>query len=116
MATSSLSSVSGLANTWSSQVATDQLTQKARDVDGQKAEQNPELRKVFDSFVGETFFGQMISSMRKTVDKPAYMHGGRAEEVFQGQLDQLLSQRMAEASASQFSGPMIDLMMLPRSN
>jgi hypothetical protein len=50
--------------------------------------------------------------MRKTVRKPAYFHGGRAEEVFQGQLDQVLSEKLSEASAGSFSGPMYELFCL----
>lgn len=73
-----------------------------------------ELREVFDDFVGQTFFKQMLSAMRKTVDKPAYFHGGRAEEVFQGQLDQVLSEHMTEATASDFTDPMFELYMLKR--
>ncbi|HEU0068949.1 MAG TPA: hypothetical protein VFQ26_06760, partial [Nitrospiraceae bacterium] len=44
------------------------------------------LREVFDEFVGQSFYQQLLGAMRKTVNKPAYFHGGRAEEVFQGQL------------------------------
>jgi peptidoglycan hydrolase FlgJ len=73
-----------------------------------------ELRKTFDSFVGETFYGQMLSSMRKTVGKAAYFDGGRAEEIFRGQLDQVISQKLTEASAGTFSGPMFDLFALQR--
>lgn len=73
-----------------------------------------ELRKAFQDFVGQTFFGQMLSAMRKTVDKPAYLHGGRTEEVFQAQLDQVLSEKMSDASAETFSGPMYKLFTLPR--
>lgn len=76
---------------------------------------NPELRKQFDTFVGEAFYGQMLASMHKTVGKPAYFHGGRAEEVFQGQLDQILSTKLTEASANQFTGPMFELFSLSRS-
>ena len=64
------------------------------------------LREVFDQ--------QMLGAMRKTVEKPAYFHGGRAEEIFQGQLDQVLSEKMSAASAAQFTGPMFDLFMLER--
>jgi hypothetical protein len=67
-----------------------------------------ELREQFTQFVGETFFGQMIKAMRATVGKPAYFHGGRAEEVFQGQLDQKLAEHLTEASADKFSEPMFD--------
>ena len=76
--------------------------------------EDPKLRKAFSSFVGQTFYGQMLSAMRKTVDKPAYFHGGRAEEIFQGQLDQTLSEHLADASADDFIGPMFDLFTLPR--
>lgn len=75
-----------------------------------------ELRDAFDQFVGETFFSQLISQMRKTVDKSAYFHGGRGEEVFQGQLDQMFAQRMTEASADTFTGPMFELFSLRRPN
>ena len=74
--------------------------------------ENPQVREVFEEFVGQTFYGQMLSSMRKTLGKPAYFHGGRGEEVFQGQLDQILAERLSEASASQFTGPMFELFSL----
>lgn len=80
-----------------------------------KAAESSELRETFDKFVGEVFFGQMMESMRKTVGKPAYMHGGRGEEVFQKQLDQVFSEEMTKASASQFTGPMFELFALNRS-
>ncbi len=72
------------------------------------------VREAFHDFVGQTFFMQLLSEMRKTVDKPAYLHGGQGEEIFQGQLDQVLAERLSDASAEQFSGPMFDLFMLPR--
>jgi hypothetical protein len=71
-------------------------------------ERNDELRERFTQFVGETFYGQMIKAMRSTVGKPAYFHGGRAEEVFRGQLDQALAEHMTQASADQFSGPLFE--------
>jgi flagellar protein FlgJ len=74
-----------------------------------------QLREAFDSFVGETFYGQLLSAMRKTVDKSAYFHGGRAEEVFQGQMDQILAQKLTESTASQFTQPMFELFELHRS-
>lgn len=79
------------------------------------AARRQELREVFDRFVGETFYNHMFQAMRKTVGRPAYLHGGRAEEVFQTQLDQLLSARMSAASAESFTGPMFELFQLPRS-
>ncbi len=78
------------------------------------AAQNPELRKAFDAFVGQTLFGQLLHSMRQTVGKPAYFNGGRAEEIFQQQLDQVLAKNMSESSADKFSGPMFELFTLQR--
>jgi Rod binding domain-containing protein len=71
------------------------------------------LREAFDKFVGNTFFSQMLSSMRKTTGKAAYFNGGRAEEIWQSQLDQVLAEKLTDASADQFSGPMFELFMLP---
>jgi peptidoglycan hydrolase FlgJ len=74
-----------------------------------------ELRETFDTFVGEAFFGEMISSMRKTVGESAYFHGGQAEKMFTERLDQVLSEEITKSSASQVSGPMFELFMLNRS-
>ncbi len=73
-----------------------------------------ELREAFGQFVGETFFGQMLSAMRKTVGKPSYFHGGQAEEMFRGQLDQILAEKMSKASSDSFTDSMFDLFQLKR--
>jgi Rod binding domain-containing protein len=70
------------------------------------------MRETFDSFVGETFYGQMLASMRKTVGKAAYFDGGRAEEIFRGQLDQVISQDLAKSAAPSFTEPMFELFAL----
>lgn len=72
------------------------------------------LREVFDEFVGQSFYGLMLKSLRESTQKPAYFHGGRGEEVFQGQLDQRLVEEMSKASADQFTGPMFELFNLSR--
>jgi Rod binding domain-containing protein len=64
------------------------------------------LQKAYTDFVGKTFFGQMMKAMRSTVDKPAYFHGGQAEEAFRSQLDQQLADAMSNASADQIAEPM----------
>ena len=81
----------------------------------QEGEKPSEMREAFDSFVGQTFYSQMIKSMHKLHSKPAYFHGGRAEEAFQSQLDQTWSEQMTKASAHSFTGPMFDHFMLSRS-
>lgn len=68
-------------------------------------------REVFDTFFGETFYGQMLKSLRSTAHKPAYFHGGRAEEIFQGQLDQMLAQELTRSDASQMTDAMFQAFM-----
>ena len=72
------------------------------------------VREKFQTVMGEMLFGQMLKSMRKTVGKPAYFHGGRAEEIFTQQLDEVLAQTLSESSADQYMGPMYDLWALGR--
>lgn len=79
-----------------------------------KAADDQALRGAFNDFVGQTFFSQMLQSMRKTVGKSAYFNGGRAEEIFTGQLDQVLAEKMSKASASKFTDPMYELFTAQR--
>ncbi|MGB0598014.1 MAG: rod-binding protein [Rubripirellula sp.] len=74
-----------------------------------------ELEEAFTDFVGQTLFGSMLASMRKTVGKPAYMHGGRTEEVFQKQLDEIMVEELTEASAKDIAQPMFELFQMQRS-
>lgn len=76
--------------------------------------QQPELQEKFTEFVGQTLFGNMLASMRKSVGKPAYLHGGRTEEVFQQQLDQKLVEELTDASAGSIAEPMFELFNLQR--
>jgi Rod binding domain-containing protein len=71
--------------------------------------ENTEAKEKFQEILGELLFGQLLKSMRRTVDKPAYFHGGRAEEVFTQQLDQVLAQKMSQSAGDQFLGPMYEL-------
>ncbi|HZZ26861.1 MAG TPA: rod-binding protein [Pirellulales bacterium] len=79
-----------------------------------KTGKNDALRDSFDSFVGETFYGQMIKSMQKMHDKPAFMYGGRAEEAFQSQLDQTWAEQMSKATAHTFTDSMYNLFTMNR--
>ncbi|MGO8749548.1 MAG: rod-binding protein [Thermoguttaceae bacterium] len=80
-----------------------------------KTQANQEkLQSAFQSVVGETLYGQVLKSMRKTVGKSKYFNGGRGEEVFQQQLDQVLAQKMSQASGKRLSQPMLDLFTLNR--
>ena len=73
-----------------------------------------ELKAAFGDFVGQTFYGQMLKALRKSVDKAPYFDGGQTEEVFRNQLDQVLAEKLSEASADSFSGPMFELFQLNR--
>ena len=66
------------------------------------------VRDAFTHFIGETFFSQMLKAMRKSVGKPAYFHGGQAEEIFRSQLDQTLADEMTKASADKLADPLFE--------
>ncbi len=59
--------------------------------------QDEVLRKRIDELVGMTFYGTLLKTMRDSALKAPYGHGGRGEEVFRGQLDLLLAERMGRA-------------------
>jgi hypothetical protein len=80
----------------------------------QRPGDNEKVREAFTDFVGNTFFSQLVTAMRKTVDKPAYFHGGRAETVFQAQMDERMVEAMTKATADTFAGPMYELFALGR--
>jgi Rod binding domain-containing protein len=61
-----------------------------------------ELRAAFQDAVGSLFYGQMIKALRSGVGKPAYLHGGQAEEMFQLQMDQQVAASLARDHASGF--------------
>lgn len=77
-------------------------------------QEDDKLKRAFHDFVGQTLFAQMIASMRSTQEEPAYFHGGRAEKIFQGQLDQALTEEISNASSEMVAGPMYELFQLRR--
>ena len=79
------------------------------------AKQPDELKEAFQDFVGQTFFGEMIKAFRTTQQPSKYFHGGRAEEIFQGQFDQVLTEKLSAASADKIADPMYELFMMKRS-
>ncbi|HOM19287.1 MAG TPA: rod-binding protein, partial [Thermoguttaceae bacterium] len=90
------------------------LPQALQTGDSTKGTSKDQLRKTFDTFLGEVYFGQMLKAMRKTVGKPAYVYGGQAEEIFTQQLDQVLAESLTKTLAPEFSGPMFELFTLSR--
>jgi Rod binding domain-containing protein len=66
------------------------------------AERDAELRKTFQHAVAGVLFAQMLKALRASVGKPAYLHGGQAEEMFQSQFDQHLAEQLAQTKGSPF--------------
>ncbi len=113
-----LSSISNLESTKQNQaidLAKSLLTEKSEKSQREKlGEGKDEVKEAFQDFVGQTFFGQLISSMRSTQGEAPYFNGGRAEKIFQGQLDQVLAEEISNASASQIADPMYKLFQMHR--
>lgn len=85
---------------------------EARAVSGNKSQ--ADLKDAFSDFVGQTFYGQMLASLRSTEGKVAYMNGGRGEEIFRGQLDQVIAEKLSDATSSQIADPMFELFQLQK--
>lgn len=72
--------------------------------------QSPDkVRTLFDRWVGTTFYGLMLQSANKTVGKPAYFHGGRAEETFRNQLSIELAEEMAKNNGAHLGDSLFEL-------
>jgi len=110
-----LNAVNSLS-TASSSPWTERTTSQAKKQGLQSAssQNDGDLHAAFDQFVGESLYGQMLKSLRASQHKPAYFYGGRGEEVFQQQLDQLLAEKMSKANAATFAEPMFELSSLAR--
>jgi Rod binding domain-containing protein len=102
--------ISAINSTMAAQLSAMQTLHSAQRAGMPRVEndKSTQLREHFTQFVGEAFFGQMLKAMRATVGKPAYFHGGRAEEVFQGQLDQHLAEHLTATSATKLAEPMFN--------
>ncbi len=75
---------------------------------------NDPLKQAFEDFVGQTFFAELIKSYRSTQQPAAYFNGGRAEQIFQGQLDQILAEQLSKRSADKIADPMYERFMARR--
>ena len=72
----------------------------------QRVDDARELQQAFQDFVGKSFYGEMLKSMRSTVGEPAYFHGGNAEKIFQQQLDHQLGDEMSKSNAGDLAAAM----------
>lgn len=73
-------------------------------------EEDKEFRKVMHQLVGEVLFGTMMRQFREAQEPDPYFHGGRGEELFQSQLDQIYVERMTNASSHSISDAMFNQM------
>jgi Rod binding domain-containing protein len=89
-----------------------ELAEQEKPADGN----DQRFRELLHQFVGQTLFGQMLKSMRATQEKNPYFNGGRAEEIFQSQLDMELTDQMTKATSKTLSEPMYKLMKAPKSH
>ncbi|MFO0948675.1 MAG: rod-binding protein [Planctomycetota bacterium] len=64
------------------------------------------LHDKFQEFVAGTFYKTLLAAMRKTTSGKTLIHGGRAEEIFQSQLDNTLTDQLANSHGSSLSDKM----------
>ena len=62
------------------------------------------LRQMIDEVVGVTFFEPMLKAAHNSAIKGKYGHGGRGEEIFQGQLDAELARNMGRGVKTDLGG------------
>ena len=62
------------------------------------AKAHGKLREAINQVIGSVFFGPMLRTARSSSLKGSFGHGGRGEEIFQGQLDQMMAERAGEAT------------------
>jgi peptidoglycan hydrolase FlgJ len=72
-----------------------------------------EFREKFDAVLHQTMYGTMFKAMRKSAEKTPYFNGGRTEQVFGQQLDQLMAEKMGHRDA-QHAAKLAALNTLPR--
>ncbi len=65
------------------------------------------LRRSADKLVGTVFYGTLLRQMRSSSLKGKYGHGGRGEEIFQAQLDQLFAENAGQARTSSISDAIV---------
>lgn len=83
------------------------IRQFANPTPRQPSEQELLVRETFQEFVAGTFYSQMLKSLHKMHDKPAYFHGGSAEGIFQSQLDQQVAEDLAKQDGAALSADLL---------
>ena len=60
----------------------------------------------FQEFVAGSFYKLMLKSLRSAQKPSKYFNGGQAEKVFQGQLDEQFTDKMAKKNGGAISAPL----------
>lgn len=81
-------------------------TAQPADAKAKEAEREKNVKQAFQKFVAGSFYQQMFKSLRKMHGKPAYFHGGQAEEMFQSQMDMQVAENLAEKHGDSLAAPM----------
>jgi peptidoglycan hydrolase FlgJ len=71
-------------------------------------------KEKFGEVLGEVMYGTMLKTVRQANHKPAYVYGGRGEEVFGQQLDQVLAEKIGKSTAGRLGGALGSLDQLSR--
>lgn len=67
-----------------------------------------DLRKTVNEVIGSVFFGPLLRSLRAGSLKGEIGHGGRGEEVFQAQLDQVFAERAGAATRYELGDALVE--------
>jgi Rod binding domain-containing protein len=68
-----------------------------------------EVKARFQDFVAGTFYKEMVKALRSAQRPPRYLYGGQAEQIFQGQLDQVLTDELARSHGGRIAGGLYEL-------
>lgn len=100
-----MNSISSLPTAMTSaQLAADSRESAGARLLTQSPDSKEKLQSKFQDFAAGTFYKEMLKSLRKMHKKPAYVYGGHAEDIFQGQMDQQVAEDLAHSKGSQVSG------------
>jgi Rod binding domain-containing protein len=86
-----------------SQNSVDGASSAASRLSGHSKDSKGDVKSNFQDFAAGTFYKEMLKSLRKMHGKPAYLDGGQAEKIFEGQLDQQVAEDLAHSHGGQFS-------------
>lgn len=67
-----------------------------------------EVKEVFQEFAAGTFYREMLGALRKGTGKPAYFHGGQAEDIFRAEMDRYVIDDLAATHGESFAEPLYE--------